>query len=208
MSVSAYLGKSAAPDTITVHPELYYSYDGTNLLGDYSAANQTVAIGTNLMQWVVSFPTITATNAAGFYIVRRFKVGTPYHSPTVNFYMGGTTDSHIAVSQPGSGAGDFMADGSVSATGDWNMGGNAITNAGAGAFTTSLSLDGSGVWTSGNDGSGSGLEAPAAGISGNIDVARTTNALYTTGITSLKLLGGAGGIILTTDGTNLLGATF
>jgi hypothetical protein len=100
--VNAYLGRSTNPsDAASVHPEIYYTYDGTNLLGDWESQPQTLAGGSNLYQWVVSFPTIQATNAAGVYVVRRFKIDTVNSAPVVTFYGGGTsTASHISFTVP------------------------------------------------------------------------------------------------------------
>jgi hypothetical protein len=103
MSVNAYL--SIAAGSATVHPELYYSLDGTNYLGDYDCPPQTLS-GTSpkLYQWVISFPTITETS--GFYIVRRFKVDTAGSSPNISFYIGTNTasgtnsGSHISFATP------------------------------------------------------------------------------------------------------------
>ena len=76
MSVFIQASNGTGGPTTTVHPELYYSYDRTNWLGDWSGPNQTVATGTNLYGWVITFPAITSTNAAGFYIASVLKVGT------------------------------------------------------------------------------------------------------------------------------------
>lgn len=94
MSVNAYLGASA--NTINVHPEFYYTYDGTNLLGDWPVQAQTITTGSNLYTWVIAFPTITATNTTGFYLVRRFKVDSNPNNRNLTFYLSGSTPSHIA----------------------------------------------------------------------------------------------------------------
>lgn len=113
IDVSAYLagqGGLGAP-SISIHPELYYTYDKSNLLGDWVAANQLITIGTtNLYQWVISFPNITATNADGFYLERRFKVGAAAGAthPNLRVLIGtngvsGTNDgSHIDFAGPSS----------------------------------------------------------------------------------------------------------
>jgi len=103
MTVNAYLSISSGNATVT--PELYYSLDGTNYLGDYDCPAQTLS-GTSpkLYSWVISFPTITETS--GFYIVRRFKVATAGSSPNITFYVGTNTTSgtnsasHVAFSTP------------------------------------------------------------------------------------------------------------
>lgn len=114
VNVNAWLERAGGlgGPTATVHPELYYSYDKTNWFGDWEAANQTISTGTNLYQFVVTFPAITATNTAGFYIERRFKIGVATGSthPNVIFHIGtnsfsGTGNaSHIAFAGPNSAA--------------------------------------------------------------------------------------------------------
>lgn len=117
VTVNAYLAAAggAGNPSVSVHPELYYSYDKTNWYGDWDSENQTVTIGaTNLYQFVVSFPATTATNAAGFYIQRRFKVGTAAGAtkPNVIFLIGTNTASgtanasHISFSGPNSSYGN------------------------------------------------------------------------------------------------------
>lgn len=113
INVSSYLaalGGSGNP-SVSMHPEIYYSYDKTNWLGDWEAQNQTITIGaTNLYQFVISFPSITATNNTGFYIQRRMKIGAAAGAtkPNVVILVGtnsasGTNDaSHIAFSGPNS----------------------------------------------------------------------------------------------------------
>ena len=90
------------PRAVSIHAEIYYTYDGTNLLGDYEAGDQAVPSATsNLMTFTVSFPTINSTNSSGFYIVRALKVGTQNGSPNVTLY--GTTNnnsSHISIANP------------------------------------------------------------------------------------------------------------
>lgn len=117
IDVSAYMaaaGGSGGP-SVSVHPEIYYSYDKTNWYGDWDSQNQTVTIGaTNLYQFVVSFPAVTATNSSGFYLQRRFKIGTATGAtkPNVIFLIGTNTASgtanasHISFSGPNSGYGN------------------------------------------------------------------------------------------------------
>lgn len=111
ISVSAYLGFTggASTPTLTLHPEIYYSYDRTNWLGDYSAGNQNIVHNsTNLYQWVIDFPAQTSTNATGFWIQRRFKVGAVTGTGTRTLWVmigtnaiSGTADaSHISVNLP------------------------------------------------------------------------------------------------------------
>lgn len=108
MTVDSYLSLSGPAAAATVHPEFYYSYDGTNLLGDFSCGAQTLVSGTtNLYTFVVSFPTVTSTNAAGFYVVRRFKVDTISGAATIiGIHGSGGTPSKITIEGPNSGLGN------------------------------------------------------------------------------------------------------
>lgn len=97
---AAGLGGSGSP-SLSIHAEVYYSYDKTNWFGDFTSGNQSIVLGaTNLYQFVVAFPTITSTNASGFYIERRLKVGTAAGAthPNLMFLIGtnavsGTNDA-------------------------------------------------------------------------------------------------------------------
>jgi len=101
MAVNAYLGRtSGGGDAVSIAPEFYYSYDGTNLLGDYSAQPQAIGTGSNLYQWVISYPTITSTNSEGVFVIRKFKASAVGGTPTLSVYGGGNTPSHLAFSTP------------------------------------------------------------------------------------------------------------
>lgn len=124
IDVNAYLEMTngTGGPSVTMHPEIYYSYDKTNWLGDWDAADQSITTGTNLYQWVVSFPTITSTNSTGFYIQRRFRIGAAtgathpgvvFHIGT-NYYSGTNNASFISVS------------GSRLSPGDAFLGGNNV----------------------------------------------------------------------------------
>lgn len=117
--ISAYLatanGSGAA--SVSIHPEIYYSYDKTNWFGDWEAENQTLIRNlTNLYQFVVSFPTVNSTNSTGFYVQRRYKIGTASGATRcdVIFLVGtngvsGTNDaSHISFSGPTSASGNAL----------------------------------------------------------------------------------------------------
>ena len=101
VTVSMYLSKGTA-GSISVHPEIYYTYDKTNLLGDWEAASQIITTGTNLYQWVISFPSVTPTNGSGFYIVRRLKVDSVGASPALSLWVGTNTPGNILVQTPSS----------------------------------------------------------------------------------------------------------
>jgi hypothetical protein len=86
--------------SVTLHPEIYYTYDGTNLLGDYECGNQTLldVAGSNLMTFTVHFPTIQSTNSDGFYIYRRYRVGVQVGNPDVTFHiLTNANSSHIVI---------------------------------------------------------------------------------------------------------------
>ena len=145
IAVNAYIGfagGSASP-TLSLHPEIYWSYDKTNWYGDYPAGNLAVTYGaTNLYQWAIEFPTLTSTNATGFYIQRRFKVGTVTGSGTRTAYflvgtnaVSGVNDaSHITMQSPTATAGNAYLAANQTFTGS-----NAFTG---GLFASSAILGG------------------------------------------------------------------
>ena len=97
-SVNAYLARSSSPaDSLKVYPTLSYSYDGTNLLGHYESESREISAGTNLYTWIVPFPTIVATNDTGVFIVRGFHVDEAVSSPTLEFCLGGGSDSRVTI---------------------------------------------------------------------------------------------------------------
>lgn len=123
VDVNAYLGATTAGSLnnyfLTIHPEIYYSYDKTNWYGDYVANSQAITgNATNLYAWVISFPTITSTNATGFYVQRRLKIDTASTAgnvPTVYFMVGtnlvsgNSSASHISIAGQSAGLGTSPA---------------------------------------------------------------------------------------------------
>lgn len=103
---------SGAGRALSLHEEIYFSYDGTNWFGDYETGNQTITAGsTNLYSFLVAFPTYTSTNATGFFIQKRRKVGVQSANPNVTIWVGTNTPSHIDLAGPNSLAGNaFLAD--------------------------------------------------------------------------------------------------
>jgi hypothetical protein len=100
VSATPYLSKGAG--SANVRCELYYSYDGVTLLGDYESGGQDL-LGNNVItpySYTISFPTINSTNAAGFYLVRVLKVQTQASTPNVTFYGGSNTPAHISFNTP------------------------------------------------------------------------------------------------------------
>lgn len=100
-TISAWMQMSGGSGgaSVAVHPEIYYTYDKTNIFGDWDTQNQSITTGTNLYQFVVPFPTAVSTNSAGFYVVRRFKIGaiTGSTRPNLIFHMGTNYTSHMSV---------------------------------------------------------------------------------------------------------------
>jgi hypothetical protein len=103
MAVNAYISwNSGGGRSCSIKPEFYYSYDGTNLLGDFTPGVQALQSNnnTNLYTFVIPFPTVTATNAAGFYVVRRFKVSGVNGTVNVSIHGSGGTPSTISFENP------------------------------------------------------------------------------------------------------------
>lgn len=101
MTVNAYLGfNTGGGRSVSVKPEFYYSYDGTNILGDYAATAQALSAGSNMYSWVISYPTVVSTNSEGIYVHRRFKVTSQTANPNVSIYGSGSTPSTIGFANP------------------------------------------------------------------------------------------------------------
>lgn len=194
--VNAYIGATTAGPIgnyfLTLHPEIYYSYDRTNWSGDYTAQAQSI-IGnaTNLYQFVITFPSVTATNSAGFYVQRRLKIDTASTAgnvPTVYFFVGTNTftsgnASHMAFSGPSSAAGNAYLANNQTFTGNNIF--NGLEIFGDANHTNAWAYSPSGVFTTNANGNiqiGNG----AVQASGNIS---TTNGQFTgngAGITNLQ----------------------
>jgi hypothetical protein len=71
--------------SLTIHPEIYASADGTNTYGDWETANQAITLGgtTNLYTFVVPIGSITNS-----YVVRRWKIGTANNITSIRFHNG------------------------------------------------------------------------------------------------------------------------
>lgn len=77
IGVNAFLGfvGGGGSPSLSMHAEVYYSYDKTNWYGDYSSQSIVITSGaTNLYQWAISFPAYSSTNSSGFYVERRYRV--------------------------------------------------------------------------------------------------------------------------------------
>lgn len=155
IEVNAYMTiTTGGGDAIAIHPELYYSYDKTNWYGDFEAQQQSIIGGsTNLYQFVISFPAITATNSSGFYIERRLKVHSKGGSPTLTFLVGtniasGVANaSHISFSGPNSGVGNAYLANDQTFTGSNYFNGPVVfgSTVAAGTLTASTLVVSNGV---------------------------------------------------------------
>lgn len=92
----------AASATYTVHAEIYYTYDKTNLLGDWESGVQTLIHGTatNKYSFAIPVPTTLSTNSTGFYIVRRLKVNSKVGTDDIKICYGTNTPSSISLPVP------------------------------------------------------------------------------------------------------------
>jgi hypothetical protein len=111
-SVNVYAGfNTGGGRAVSIKAEIYYSYDGTNWLGDWDTAGQALAGGSNLYTFVIPFPQTTATNTEGFFVERRFKVTSVSAAPNVTIYLGTNTPSSLSFSgnTGGSGSSSLVA---------------------------------------------------------------------------------------------------
>lgn len=107
----------------TVHAEIYYTYDKTNLLGDWDSGSQALLHGayTNKYAFAVPIPTTTATNDTGFYVVRRMKVDQKFGTgDNLTIYYGTNTPSMVSFPLPAGGSGFALKSGDTF-TGDVTM---------------------------------------------------------------------------------------
>lgn len=166
IAVNAYIGATTAGPLgnyfLTMHPEIYYSYDKTNWYGDYIAQPQSITgNATNLYSWVVTFPAITSTNQSGFYIQRRLRVDTASTAgnvPTVYFMVGtnavsGTANaSHTSMSGPNSALGNAYLGNNQTFTGTntFTVGTRTFLHDSAHTLITNTATLTSSEWTSGS----------------------------------------------------------
>jgi hypothetical protein len=85
--INAYIsaiGNNPLP-SLTIHPEIYATADGTTLYGDWDVQNQTITLGgtTNLYTFVIPIGSITNS-----YVVRRWKIGTANNITSIRFHNG------------------------------------------------------------------------------------------------------------------------
>ena len=92
--------------TFTMMPDIYATYDRTNLILLAGGAAQSIVYhATNLYTWIQSSPQYTSTNSAGFYIVRRvkcnsFTVGGGNANPIINVFGGSNYITSVAFNTP------------------------------------------------------------------------------------------------------------
>jgi hypothetical protein len=92
--------------TFTMTPDIYATYDRTNLILLAGGAAQSIVYhATNLYTWIQSSPQYTSTNAAGFYIVRRvkcnsFTIGGGSANPVINVFGGSNYITSVSFSTP------------------------------------------------------------------------------------------------------------
>lgn len=98
---------------LSIHPDIFVTYDFTNLVPASNtplstAAPETIVLNpvlTNLYTWTQSSPQYNATNSTGFYIVRRMKVddfsaGSGGDVPTLTVHSGGITPTILSFLTP------------------------------------------------------------------------------------------------------------
>lgn len=113
ITVDSYVESSTGTGSgsLSIHPEIYVSYDKTNWIEIGTAAPQTLTSGvTNLHSWVVTNPSYSTTNASGFYVERRFKVDTQTsnNNADLTVHMGTNFESHITIPGVSSGGGNAL----------------------------------------------------------------------------------------------------
>ena len=94
------------PPSFTMMPDIYATYDKTNLIFLSGGAPQSIVYHTtNLYTWIQSSAQYTSTNAAGFYIVRRVKCnsfanGGGAAKPVINVFGGSNYITSFAFNTP------------------------------------------------------------------------------------------------------------
>ena len=94
------VNSSPVAPAISVKPEIYFSYTGTNgWFGDYDTEAQAISTGTNLYTFVTHFPQQIATNTTGFYVRRALKV-TSVNNANLVVHGGTGTPSSVSFTIP------------------------------------------------------------------------------------------------------------
>ena len=109
---------TGAGHALTIAPDVFITYDLTNLVLVSSGASQSIVVGntvTNLYTWTSSAAQYNSTNAAGFYIVRRTKCIAQVGAPTLWVSGGGANTTTLAfnssVGSSGNYSGTFTGNG-------------------------------------------------------------------------------------------------
>jgi len=109
---------TGAGHALTIAPDVFITYDLTNLVLISSGAGQSIVVGntvTNLYTWTSSAAQYNSTNAAGFYIVRRTKCIAQVGAPTLWVSGGGANTTTLAfnssVGSSGNYSGTFTGNG-------------------------------------------------------------------------------------------------
>ena len=99
ISVSDWLIRSPDPDRLSMHPDISFSYDGTNAEGTvYRAEAQAIQEGTNLTVWIVPNISFTATNGdVGAFIMRDYHVESVFSDPELSVCVGGSCNGGISI---------------------------------------------------------------------------------------------------------------
>jgi len=142
---------SGAGHAISIAPDIFVSYDLTNLIPICSSSGQalTMAATTNLYTWIQSAAQYNSTNAAGFYVVRRVRVTSQNgNNLYINVKGGSGTATTLAFSTPvtinANYVGTFIGNGSgltnIIATNITGLGTAAYSNSTAFALSTVTNL--------------------------------------------------------------------
>lgn len=135
-AVLAFTGGGGGP-TLTMHPEIYYSYDKTNWQGDFASQPTVITPGqTNIYDWSITFPKTTSTNATGFYVERRYKVDSVTGTGTrtlrvlvgTNSVTGPNDAAHITMQSPTANVGNAFLNANQTFTGSNNFTGPVVMN--------------------------------------------------------------------------------
>lgn len=94
---------SGGNKSLSIAPDIYATYDRTNLILLATGSGQSITVGTtltNLYSWATASPTYNSTNTAGFYIVRRLRVVSVSGGPTLTISSGGNTPTALSFTVP------------------------------------------------------------------------------------------------------------
>lgn len=127
--VQAYISATGAGggQTLTIHPEIYATPNGTNQYGDWDTANQTITLGgvTNLYTFVIP---MTGAGITNDYAIRKFHIGAANNVTSVRIHYGTNTPSSVGFVQAGSAAAVVSAGGLTNITGAMIVGAGGLTN--------------------------------------------------------------------------------